>query len=54
MDASSIHESEVPGSNPGADTLTFGFRRNADRVNNLRVILEPLRPYQVVGSTCPE
>jgi len=53
VDASSIHESEVPGSNPGADTLTFGFRRNADRVNN-RVILEPLRQYQVVGSTCPE
>ena len=40
MDASSIYESEVPSSNRlGADTLTFGFRLNADRVNNLSVIL---------------
>ena len=25
MDASSIRDSKVPGSNPGADTLTFEF-----------------------------
>ena len=42
MVASSIHESKVPGSNPGADTLTFRFNTlNADRVNNLRAILKP-------------
>jgi len=38
--ASSIHETKVPGSNPGADTLTFRFRLNAERVNYLRVSFE--------------
>ena len=36
MVASSIHESKVPGSNPGADTLTFRFRLNADRVTSMQ------------------
>ena len=41
MVASSIHESKVPGSNPGVDTLTFRFRLKADRINNLLAIIKP-------------